>query len=54
MPDVADDLDKLLSEVRTTISDNRQFLEKLLDEAAEDDTGNEAETRPVEEDFEEL
>ncbi len=54
MPDVTDDLDTLLSQVRTTISDNKRFLEKLLDEAAEDDAGNEAETMPIEEEFEEL
>ncbi|MDD2539856.1 MAG: hypothetical protein PHH28_02285 [Desulfuromonadaceae bacterium] len=54
MPNVADDLDKLLSEVRKTISDNKQFLEKLLDETVEDDAGNEAETIPIDEEFEEL
>jgi len=58
MDNVADDLDKLLSDVRKTISDNRQFLEKLLDETAQDDSGDEtengAEVVTVEEDFEEL
>jgi len=51
-----DDLEKLLAEVRRTITDNRQFLEKLVDEAVEDDTEDEEETGPVavEEDFEEL
>lgn len=49
-----DDLDKLLADVRKTISDNRLFLEKLVDETAED--GSEDETEPIaaEEDFEEL
>jgi hypothetical protein len=47
-----DDLEKLLAEVRRTISDNRQFLEKLVDEAVEEDSEEETET--VEEDFEEL
>ena len=54
MADVADDLDKLLADVRKTISDNRQFLEKLVDEKAEDDSGSEPEAKTVEEDFEEL
>ena len=38
---VADDLDKLLADVRKTISDNKQFLEKLVDEAVEDDSEDE-------------
>jgi hypothetical protein len=54
MADVTDDLDKLLADVRKTISDNRQFLEKLVDEKVEDDAGSEAEAKSVEEDFEEL
>ena len=54
MADVDDDLDKLLSDVRKTISDNKQFLEKLVDETVEDDSGDEAETMTVEEDYEEL
>jgi hypothetical protein len=54
MADVADDLEKLLADVRKTISDNRQFLEKLVDEAVEDDTEDETEVMTVEEDFEEL
>lgn len=54
MTDVADDLDKLLADVRKTISDNRQFLEKLVDEAVEDDSEEETETITVDEDFEEL
>ena len=38
-----DDLEKLLAEVRKTISDNRQFLEKLVDEADVEDTEEETE-----------
>jgi hypothetical protein len=54
MADVADDLEKLLADVRKTISDNKQFLEKLVDEAVEDDSEDETDAFPVEEDFEEL
>jgi hypothetical protein len=49
-----DDLDKLLADVRKTISDNKQFLEKLVDETAEDDSEDEKEVVVAEEDFEEL
>lgn len=49
-----DDLDKLLADVRKTITDNKLFLEKLVDEADEDDSGDEAESVTAEEDFEEL
>jgi hypothetical protein len=49
-----DDLEKLLAEVRRTISDNRQFLEKLVDEAVEEDAEEETEAVTIEEDFEEL
>ena len=54
MADVADDLEKLLSDVRKTISDNKQFLEKLVDETVEGDSGDETGAGAVEEDFEEL
>lgn len=54
MADAADDLEKLLADVRKTISDNKQFLEKLVDEAVEDDSEDESEALAVEEDFEEL
>jgi len=54
MADVADDLEKLLSDVRKTISDNKQFLEKLVDESVEDDSDDETEDMTAEEDFEEL
>jgi len=49
-----DDLDKLLADVRKTISDNKLFLEKLVDEAVEDDSEDETEAVTAEEDFEEL
>jgi hypothetical protein len=49
-----DDLEKLLADVRKTIFDNKQFLEKLVDEAVEDDSEDETEAVTVEEDFEEL
>lgn len=54
MPNVPDDLETLLSDVRKTISDNRQFLEKLVDEAIEVDSEDEPEAVASEEDFEEL
>lgn len=54
MADEADDLEKLLAEVRKTISDNKQFLEKLVDETVEGDPGDETGPVAVEEDFEEL
>jgi hypothetical protein len=54
MSTVPDDLETLLTDVRKTISDNKQFLEKLVDEAVEDDTEDETEALTVEEDFEEL
>jgi len=54
MTEPPDDLEKLLAEVRKTISDNRQFLDKLVDETAEDDSEEETEPVSVEEDFEEL
>ena len=54
MSSVPDDLEKLLTDVRKTISDNKQFLDKLVDEAVEDDSEDETEAMTVEEDFEEL
>lgn len=54
MADETDDLEKLLAEVRKTISDNKQFLEKLVDETVEGDPGGETGPGAVEEDFEEL
>ena len=54
MADVTDDLEKLLTDVRKTISDNKQFLEKLVDEKVDDAAGDETEATTEEEDFEEL
>lgn len=54
MVDNADDLEKLLADVRKTISDNRQFLEKLADETVEDVSGEGVEVIVFEEEFEEL
>ena len=54
MAEVPDELEILVSEVRKTISDNRQFLDKLLDEAEGDVSEDEAEEVSAEEDFEEL
>lgn len=54
MSEVDDDLGKLLQDVRKTISDNRLFLEKLVDETAEDDAEERTVAVVVEEDFEEL
>jgi len=49
-----DDLELLLTEVRKTISDNKQFLEKLVDEEVEVSTEDDSEAVAGEEDFEEL
>ena len=49
-----DDLDKLLTDVRKTISDNRLFLVKLADDEIETETDGEEETVTGEGDFEEL
>ena len=49
-----DDLEKLLTEVRKTITDNKQFLDKLLDEAIEVESDDSPEAVNGEEDFEEL
>ena len=54
MTDASDDLDKLLADVRKTITDNKQFLEKLVDEAIEVDSENDSEAVADEGDFEEL
>jgi hypothetical protein len=54
MADEAGDLEKLLSDVRKTISDNRQFIERLVDESVEDDSEDGVETVAGEEEFEEL
>jgi len=54
MADTPDDLDILLADVRKTISDNKKFLDKLIDETVEDDAEDENETVTAEEDYEEL
>lgn len=54
MPEAPDDLERLLNEVRKTISDNKLFLEKLVDEALETDSDEEIENAAVEEEYEEL
>ena len=41
MADMADDLDQLLADVRKTISDNKLFLEKLVDETVDDEGASE-------------
>jgi len=54
MPEAPDDIEKLLSDVRKTITDNKQFLEKLVDEAIEVDAEEDSESAVDGEDFEEL
>jgi hypothetical protein len=55
MTDVPDELEKLLADVRKTISENKQFLEKLVDETEEVDAEEEdGEQAVAAEDFEEL
>jgi hypothetical protein len=54
MLDAPDELDKLVLEIRKTISDNRQFLEKLVDETVEDDDEDQEDEASTAEDFEEL
>jgi hypothetical protein len=54
MADDSDNLDILLAEVRKTIADNRQFLEKLVDETVEDESVGGPEAEAAEEEFEEL
>jgi hypothetical protein len=54
MSTVPDDLEMLLTEVRRTISDNKLFLDKLVDEAIEIDSEEDPEVVADEEGFEEL
>lgn len=54
MAEIADDIDKLLLDVRKTISDNKLFLEKLVDESVEVEPEEYETFPPVEEEFEEL
>ena len=51
---MTDDLEKLLADVRTTIMDNKQFLEKLVNEKVDGEMRDETEASLMEEDFEEL
>ena len=54
MAEVPEAIETLITEVRKTIRDNKQFLEKLLDEATEVDSGDDSEAVTGKEDFEEL
>ena len=54
MAESPDDLEKLLADVRKTICDNRQFMDKLVNEEIEVDSEDESETVAREEDYEEL
>jgi len=54
MAETPDDLDKLLTEVRKTISDNKKFLENLVDDAMEADSEDGPEADQEEAEFEEL
>jgi hypothetical protein len=52
--DTADVLEKLLIDVRKTISDNKQFLDNLVNEEIEADSDEQPETVASEEEYEEL
>lgn len=54
MAEQPDDLEKLLTDVRKTIIDNKLFLEKLVDETIENDSEDNLENVVCEEEFEEL
>lgn len=54
MAEAPDDLEKILTDIRKTISDNKQFLEQLMGEAIEVDSEDDPEPVAGEEDFEEL
>jgi hypothetical protein len=54
MVEEPDDLEKLLTEIRKNITENKQFLEKLVNEAIEVDSEDDSESVAGEEDFEEL
>jgi len=55
MAEAPDYLEKLLTDVQKTISDNKQFLEKLAYEATEVvSEEDDSESATIEEDFEEL
>lgn len=54
MPTVTDDLDKLLSDVRKSIDDNRQFLKALVDEAVDESCVSDEDEDKEADQFEEL
>lgn len=54
MTTVPDDLDKLLSDVRKSIDDNRLFLKALVDDAADGSCESGEEEEKEAETFEEL
>jgi hypothetical protein len=54
MPTVPDDLEKLLSDVRKSIDDNRQFLKALSADAVEESGESEVEDGKDADEFEEL
>lgn len=54
MSAVPDDLDKLLSDVRKSIDDNRLFLKALVDDAAEGVCESDKDESEESEAFEEL
>lgn len=59
MADEQDYLEKLLTDVQKTISDNKQFLAKLANEATEEASDevasdDDSESAAIEEEFEEL
>lgn len=51
---MSDDLEKLLAEVCKTISDNRQFLDKFVEESFEVDSDENFEDVASEDELEEL
>lgn len=54
MAETPDDLEKLLTDVRKTISDNKLFLEKLVDETTEVDSEEDSTVPSGDDSFEEL
>lgn len=54
MAETPDDHDKLVSEIRKTIRDNKKFIEDLVDDVIDVDAEVDPEAAADEEDFEEL
>lgn len=54
MKETPDNVEELVAEVRKVIAENRQFLEKLADEAIEVDSDDNPDITADEGDFEEL